>query len=870
MATTSTPPTLSAERPVRRRGRIVLWVLLALLLIAVLVPPWINVSRYRLRTLQAIGNALGYEVTASDIYMRLLPRPGVVLSNFVMSDDPAYSAEPMLRADTMVAYFHLSSLWRGRLEIGRLAFENPSLNLVRRSDGHWNLEELLQHTAQVSFAPTPARRPEVRPRFPYIEATTGRINFKLGQVKKAFSFTDADFALWRESENEWGLRLRAKPMRTDLALSDTGLLEAEGRFQSARELRDTPVLLKVNLTKGQLGQITKLIYGRDRGWRGGASASASLSGTPAELGIVLDAEVDDFRRYDIALGERLRLRAHCTGNFSSVGDSLSNVACEAPVNPGVLRLTGEAKNWGLDSYRIAITAEQVPMDRLVAFARHAKKDLPADLNATGDADAAFQVMKLPGEAPQWVGGGRTSHLALHSNILGSPLEIGEMQFVVPTAEAKPRLSGTAPSSKTAASPVYARRDVRAQPVPPEGFALSVKPFTVPMGVASPAVASAYFDEQSYRARIGGQTEINRLMQAARAFGIGTPGIGLTGRAEVELELSGSWIGFSAPSANGLIQLQDATAELQGVNEPLHIDSAKALLGNQAVNVSSFSAGFATGPAVVGTANFPVHCTTPNTCVVHFDLHINQLSMARMNQLLNPAAHAQPWYRLLAIWQQRPDALLKLRANGSFDVAHLQMDRLLADNVHGQVQLNAGKVQLDILGSDLLGGHHSGRWTADFTQSPLRYVGGGTVQKVAMDQLGLLMHDNWASGQASGTFAVAMQGGDARSLRDSLTGSLDFSWTNGSLRHVVLEGHTAPLAFYGLAGVVEIGQGKLAFSGCDLKTGGTSYQLSGTATFDRALNLRLQPAFGASYAIAGSLDKPQVSAVPASPAQAQLR
>jgi len=865
VATTGTPPIVSAEQPVRRRGRVIVWVLLAILVLVVLVPPWINIGRYRVRTLQAIGNALGYEVTASDIYMRVFPRPGVVLSNFAVSDDPAYSAEPMLRADKVVASFHLSSLWQGRFELGRLALENSSLNLVRRSDGHWNVEELVERASHVSFAPTAARRPGARPRFPYIEATTGRINFKLGTVKKAFSFTEADFALWRESESEWGLRLRARPTRTDLALSDTGLLEVEGRFQRGHQLRDTPVLLTVDFTKGQLGQITKLIYGRDRGWRGGATASASLSGTPAELGVVLDADVDDFRRYDIALGERLRLRAHCTGNFSSVTNSVSDVVCEAPVNPGVLRITGEGQNWGLDSYRVAIAAQQVPMDRLVAFARHAKKDLPADLNASGDADAAFQVTKQPGEAPQWAGGGRTSQLALHSNVLGEPLEIGELQFVVPAAEGKPRSS-----SKTAASMASSRGDLRTQPAPAEGFALQIKPFTLPIGAVSPAVASAYFDEQTYRARIGGPAEVNRLMQVAHAFGIGTPGVGLTGKAEVEIEMSGSWLGFSAPSANGSIQLQDVTAELQGVNEPLHIDSAKALLGNQAVSVTAFSGSFTNGPTVLGTASFPSHCTTPETCVLHFDVRMNQLSLARTNQLLNPAAQAGPWYRLLAIWQQRPYALLKLRANGSFDVAHLQMDRLPADNVHGQVQLNAGKVQLDILGSDLLGGHHSGRWTADFTQSPPRYIGGGALQKVAMDQLALLMHDNWASGQASGTLAVAMQGADARSLQDSLTGSLDFSWTNGSLRHVVLEGRTAPLAFYSLAGVAEIGQGKLAFNDCELKSGGTSYQLSGTAGFDRALNLRLQPASGASYAIAGSLDKPQVSPVPANPAQAQLR
>ncbi len=634
MAAPSTP-TLPVDHP-RRYGGLVLWAVFLILLLAALVPPWINVSRYRVRVVESISRALGRSVSASGISMRLLPRPGLVLSGFVVADNPEYGAESMLRADEVAAYIRLTSLWRGRLEIGTLAIDNPSLNLVRRADGHWNVEELIQRTSQVSSAPTTARRPEVRPRFPYIEATGGRINFKLGRVKKAFSFTDADFALWRESETEWGVRLLAKPMRTDLALSDTGMLRVEGRFQRADQLRDMPVVLKVDFTKGQLGQITKLIYGRDRGWRGGTSASANLTGTPAALSVVLDANIDDFRRYDIALGQPLRIHAHCTGTFSAGDASMNDVLCESPIKPGILRITGSAKNWGLDSYQIALTAQQVPMDRIVALARHVKKDLPLDLNASGEADAAFEVRKTPEEPARWAGGGRTSHVALHSGVLGNDLQIGEMEFTVP---------GTAPSRSPSA---VQRHKSGVHASPPAGFALLVSPFSLPMGAASPAVVSGFFDEENYRATISGEAELTRLVQVARAFGIGTPGIGLAGKADVELDLAGEWAGFSAPVTAGEMQLHDVSAELQGVNEPLHIDSAQTTIANQAVNVGSFSGSFAKGPAIGGSAHFPLHCTSPETCVIHFDLHTNELiagtresvaeSRCQVAALVSPARH----------------------------------------------------------------------------------------------------------------------------------------------------------------------------------------------------------------------------------------
>ena len=108
---------------------------------------------------------------------------------------------------------------------------------------------MVERASQTKPAPTAKLRPEARPRFPYVEASSGRINFKLGAVKKAFAFTDADFALWLESESLWGIRLKARPVRTDVNISDTGTLKLDGRFQRASNLRDTPALPQAQLQR---------------------------------------------------------------------------------------------------------------------------------------------------------------------------------------------------------------------------------------------------------------------------------------------------------------------------------------------------------------------------------------------------------------------------------------------------------------------------------------------------------------------------------------------------------------------------------------------------------------------------------------------
>jgi AsmA protein len=147
----------------------------------------------------------------------------------------------------------------------------------------------------------PLPRPEAKyaPASPYIEADHGRINFKFGQEKKPYTLTEANFALWQDSENTWGIRLRAQPTRTDFNLSDTGRLAVDGSWQRSANLHETPLQFTVQWEGAQLGQVTKLTLGQDEGWRGAVRLSATLTGSPRDLQVNTEGSIEDFRRYDI-------------------------------------------------------------------------------------------------------------------------------------------------------------------------------------------------------------------------------------------------------------------------------------------------------------------------------------------------------------------------------------------------------------------------------------------------------------------------------------------------------------------------------------------------------------------------------------------
>ena len=129
-------------------------------------------------------------------------------------------------------------------------------------------------------------------------------------------------------------------MRTDANLGDTGSVGISGTIQRGSTLTDTPLDLRVVLEGAQLGQLTTLIYGRDRGWRGSVRVSATLRGTPAALKIAGDATVDDFRRYDIATSGSLRLAAHCTRSIQHQHAAIHQARLQAPVGGGAVVVLG--------------------------------------------------------------------------------------------------------------------------------------------------------------------------------------------------------------------------------------------------------------------------------------------------------------------------------------------------------------------------------------------------------------------------------------------------------------------------------------------------------------------------------------------------
>jgi len=836
----------------------------AILLLLFLLRP--GASRLKSRIANSISSGVGRTVEIGSVHLRLLPRPGFDLENVVVYDDPAFGAEPMLRAGEVTAALRLTSLVRGRLEIARLDLTEPSLNLVQGDNGRWNLEALLERAAHTPLAPTAKAKLEPRPGFPYIEATSARINFKNGPEKKPYALTNADFSLWQDSENAWGVRLKAQPMRSDLNLNDTGVLRVSGTWQRAATLRETPLQFSVEWDRPQLGQLTKLFTGSDQGWRGGVQLQATLAGTPAKLTISSDASIQDFRRYDITSGDALRMAVQCDGQYSSLDHALHEVVCNAPVGSGRITLKGDLGLPGSHRYGLVLAAENVLVSAAVALARRAKKNLPEDLIAGGVVRGSVTIDEGAATKLRLEGRGEIADLGLASVTDNAEIGPEVIPFVFTSGEAH-----------------ELRRTVRKNAAAlklPEGPHLEFGPFPLAIGRAAAAPAArGWVNRAGYGIALAGEAAVAKALRVSRMLGLPALNATADGVALVDLQIAGTWPNWSngthadflGPQITGAARLRNVKVTVRGTGEPVEITTADMHLTSDGVRVEKLSAN-AANSSWTGSLEMPRGCGTPGACEVHFNLSSNRIALGELSEWASPRPKERPWYRVLeSNAQAGPSWLGSLRAAGRVTVERLQVHSLAATHVSANVSLDRGKLQVSDLNADFLGGRHRGAWQADFTVKPAVCSGSGNLTGILLARAADTTKDPWISGTANGTYEAS--GSCAAGFWPSAEGTLQFDIRNGTLPHISLVEDEGPLQISRLSGQARLhGGGKIEVKDANLDSAGGRFQVSGTASLKRDLDLklaRLPLGTAQGYTITGTLAEPRVAPLPGAE-QARLK
>ena len=307
------------------------------MLLAVL-PPLINVNRFRRQIAGSISGSLGRPVHMDAVTLNLLPVPGFTLENFVVGEDPSFGWEPVLRANSVRARLRLGSLWRRRVEFSRISLTDASLNLVHRADGRWNVEGILLQASRIRAAPTAQAKAGEAPRFPYIEATGARVNVKMGLEKMPIALTEGEFALWLPRPEQWRVRLEGKPARTDTASTDTGTVLVQGTLGRAETRAEVPVELTADWSGAPLGGVSRVLLGEDAGVRGEMRLRASVVGTVGDNRVDSRLELRGVRRAEFFPARTLDIDLGCKARGLDALHRLSGVECAWPDGCGAERV----------------------------------------------------------------------------------------------------------------------------------------------------------------------------------------------------------------------------------------------------------------------------------------------------------------------------------------------------------------------------------------------------------------------------------------------------------------------------------------------------------------------------------------------------
>lgn len=814
---------------------------------AIFVPPNINGVRFRDRLAGSLSSALGRQVKIGQVKYRVLPRPGFDIYNLQVMDDPAFSAEPLLMCGKVTADLRLTSLWHGRLEIANLKLTDdaavPSLNLVY-SKGHWNLESLLKRVEEVPSAPTAKRRAEARPRFPYIEATDGRINLKVGPEKKPFTLTNTDFAFWLAAEDVWHVRLEGKPVRTDMNLSDTGTVRLEGDIRRSPELPKTPLKLELAWNNAQLGQLSTLVMGRDKGWRGGLSGDVQLSGTATNLHIVASAELREFRRFDIDRNQMPRLSTKCLGAY--LNRSLE-MKCDTPLGTGGALVTA---HWSPDTsrdYDISMVATRIPLALVTTFAQHARRGLPGDLTASGDLNAAFGFHSHNG-VRDWHGTGMTSAFLLRTAAAEKPFAVTPIRFHMGAEGGVPSVLTKKPRA-------------RQQPRSAANSTLTFESFSVQMGPTTAAQVQGAADGNGYWVSMKGMVPLERLLELGKATGFPTEISNTTASAVVNLNISGPWANFAPASVRGTAHLENVASWIPGLKDRLLITHADAQLSEVQLVLANVQAQFEHTPvAFAGNIQVPRSCpgsTAP--CPMEFDLHSDSLAMADFGSLLGVTnkGWSIPFF---SDSSKLPD----FRANGTVSVDNFSVAQLPLQKFTAHVEVGSQSLLVSKITAKLGGGSAQGEWHADWSASRPRFTATGTVSGVAMDHLDLKEPDvalatSWVSGRADLKYSLKFEGATPQEMANSVNGRVEYLINNGLSRSLVVD--SKPLKFQSLQGALEIEKQIMKVLPSKFRAENRIYDMSGTVSLvDMRTKLRLSNS-DSLWDITGALDKPEIAAAP---------
>jgi len=722
-----------------------------------------------------LEGSFGRPVQVGRFSMQILPIPELDAEGVTIGEDPAFGHEYFLRAERMTARFRWLGLLGGHFEFGTMSLTKPSLILVRTAEGRWNLERWLP-PAQVSgtyAAAGPQLPAESTHHLQKIEFDDGRINFKQGDEKKPFAFTNVSGSVEQVSPGRWALRLEAQPWRSGALLQSTGTLYVRGDV-AGTSARLQPAEIQLHWEKVSLADLFRLVTGNDPGVRGAfaldGKASVGKTNAEAEGGssrwrLELQARAAQVHRWDLTeRADNPRLNVNLKG-FWDVGAAEAHaeeLTVEGPrsnIRGTAVWKTQSSAGWRVTLDSVAVQAMDL-MAWYHAFHPGVAEETTVEGLVTGNAQLAGWPLRLEECALRSEGAvvrlpvvnaaGRIE--PFHGSLRGGKFVLENVRLHLETSGA-----GRATGEKA----------VKA--------AGKVSPLT-----SSDETIEAALTEDSSLEQ--GELRLNlRLADVAPVFKV-TSSFGRSLNRGWEYAgsasgpLSWTWNRLTREiHRNGSIDLTKGQLQMAGLNQPLKLEEVRLSWrdGRRSAAIADVEAFDA---AWSGTVEEIPPDAGDGESRWEFQLHADHVDAAELDRWLGPRGRPNWVQRLLASFlggqnaEARASELVRhVSAEGVLGADTVTIEKVKLSKARARLLLHGLNLRIEDLEAEWAGGNIHGEIQALFLPVP-KYEAAADFERVNLTQLPWLVKgaDRW-NGVVSGNVQLTTGGVGREELLRQLTG-----------------------------------------------------------------------------------------------------
>ncbi|HTA44744.1 MAG TPA: hypothetical protein VK789_19990 [Bryobacteraceae bacterium] len=745
------------------------WIFVAVVVLfaAALYVPRISAGSYRERAHAALEMTLHRKVKIGKVQFRLLPTPGLTISDVEIGEDPAVGSEPVAYVTTLVAVPRLKALFGGPLEFASVDLEETSLNLTRvdsPSTGvRWNFASLLE--------------PRLLAAFPSIHMRGGRINFKFEDTKSLFYLLNTDVDLWPpdSAKGPWTLRIHAEPARTDRPARGFGSFVARGQWLPT----DGSTTLDVKLEQSELGDMLTLFNGHETGINGHILGDAHLAGPLNRIGVAGRMTISNLHGWSQSPPGGGEWRFSVGGAINMPGQVIDlNASTKLAGTQAPLQIHYRVADYlGRPRWGVSANLNRFPLAPIPEIARNLGFPIPADFKFDGTADGAVGY-SVPEGSPRMDGALNVSNSTL--SVAGAP------PLRLPNAEL--RFAGT--SIRLEATEI--RNDRNESAAIQGDWDIASQTFNAELSSYGMEIAS-----------------LRRQISVA--------GIPLLSQVT-----SGTWKGdlHYSPAADepggwsGTISLADADLPFEAFAAPVHVVSADAMIDGAGLVMKHVNLTVGDVEAQ-GEYRYDSTATHPH----RFRISVAPASGAALEKILMPTLRRGNFLTYAFNFGRvpEPDWLRNIRADGTIQTSALELGGAQFSKVRARVIWEGTKVEFAGLQGVFDDAAFTGGATVRLAGRQPAYQVQGKLSGLSwrdgtIDAEGLLATSGtgrnlFANMTAQGTFEGREIDLAALDSYDSVAGSFDWAWDarNPKLKLTQLVMKTGADTFLGTGEMGDNGQ-----------------------------------------------------------------